>query len=199
MLTGPGREVHTAKLVDALNASLEENEDDVEITVPLITDIPDDTDEITKDVPRRNVSQEIKSPASTSSRDVPSLLEEVQTLMQPTIHLERMEIDVGTPSNLIVCDDIDVKKEELEDAKRVSFTPEEDSFLRDGIKKYGNSKTKWADILKDEQYKFHPTRTRDTLRVRSTSLKNGKRRSRNSQQTPGNVVNDKNILSNKMN
>lgn len=192
MLTGPGREEHTAELADALNTSLarEEKEDDIEITVPLITDIPDDTDEIPEDAPRINVIQDIEpSPVATSSRDVPSLIEEVQTLMQPTIHLKRMEIDVGPPSNLIVCDDIDVKKEELEDAKRVSFTPDEDSFLRDGIKKYGNSKTKWADILKDEEYKFHPTRTRDTLRVRSTSLKNGKRRSRNSKKTPGNVVN----------
>ena len=192
MLTGPGREEHTAELADALNTSLarEEKEDDIEITVPLITDIPDDTDEIPEDAPRINVIQDIEpSPVATSSRDVPSLIEEVQTLMQPTIHLKRMEIDVRPPSNLIVCDDIDVKKEELEDAKRVSFTPDEDSFLRDGIKKYGNSKTKWADILKDEEYKFHPTRTRDTLRVRSTSLKNGKRRSRNSKKTPGNVVN----------
>jgi hypothetical protein len=192
MLTGPGREEHTAELADALNTSLarEEKEDDIEITVPLITDIPDDTDEIPEDAPRINVIQDIEpSPVATSSHDVPSLIEEVQTLMQPTIHLKRMEIDVGPPSNLIVCDDIDVKKEELEDAKRVSFTPDEDSFLKDGIKKYGNSKTKWADILKDEEYKFHPTRTRDTLRVRSTSLKNGKRRSRNSKKTPGNVVN----------
>ena len=192
MLTGPGREEHTAELADALNTSLamEEKEDDIEITVPLITDIPDDTDEIPEDAPRINVIQDIEpSPVATSSHDVPSLIEEVQTLMQPTIHLKRMEIDVRPPSNLIVCDDIDVKKEELEDAKRVSFTPDEDSFLRDGIKKYGNSKTKWADILKDEEYKFHPTRTRDTLRVRSTSLKNGKRRSRNSKKTPGNVVN----------
>lgn len=192
MLTGPGREEHTAELADALNTSLarEEKEDDIEITVPLITDIPDDTDEIPEDAPRINVIQDIEpSPVATSSHDVPSLIEEVQTLMQPTIHLKRMEIDVGPPSNLIVCDDIDVKKEELEDAKRVSFTPDEDSFLRDGIKKYGNSKTKWADILKDQEYKFHPTRTRDTLRVRSTSLKNGKRRSRNSKKTPGNVVN----------
>ena len=192
MLTGPGREEHTAELADALNTSLarEEKEDDIEITVPLITDIPDDTDEIPEEAPRINVIQDIEpSPVATSSHDVPSLIEEVQTLMQPTIHLKRMEIDVGPPSNLIVCDDIDVKKEELEDAKRVSFTPEEDSFLRDGIKKYGNSKTRWADILKDEEYKFHPTRTRDTLRVRSTSLKNGKRRSRNSKKTPGNVVN----------
>ena len=192
MLTGPGREEHTAELADALNTSLarEEKEDDIEITVPLITDIPDDTDEIPEDAPRINAIQDIEpSPVATSSHDVPSLIEEVQTLMQPTIHLKRMEIDVGPPSNLIVCDDIDVKKEELEDAKRVSFTPDEDSFLRDGIKKYGNSKTKWADILKDQEYKFHPTRTRDTLRVRSTSLKNGKRRSRNSKKTPGNVVN----------
>ena len=179
-------------MTDSLNTSFarEEKEDDIEITVPLITDIPDDTDEIPEEAPRINVIRDIEpSPVATSSHDVPSLIEEVQTLMQPTIHLKRMEIDVGPPSNLIVCDDIDVKKEELEDAKRVSFTPEEDSFLRDGIKKYGNSKTRWADILKDEEYKFHPTRTRDTLRVRSTSLKNGKRRSRNSKKTPGNVVN----------
>ena len=100
MLTGPGREEHTAELADALNTSLarEEKEDDIEITVPLITDIPDDTDEIPEEAPRINVIQDIESsPVATSSHDVPSLIEEVQTLMQPTIYLERMEIDVGPP------------------------------------------------------------------------------------------------------
>ena len=61
---------------------------------------------------------------------------------------------------------VDVKKEEAEDQVRIcallkKFTPEEDSFLKHGVQKYGNSR--WSKILKDKEYKFAPLRTRDSL------------------------------------
>ena len=74
-------------------------------------------------------------------------------------------------SKLIQQDNIEVKKEELDGAKKfLMFTTEEDSFLKAGFTKYSKSKKKWADILKDSEFKFQEGRTRDSLRVRATTL-----------------------------
>ena len=66
--------------------------------------------------------------------------------------------------------DLELKKEEAEQQvadgpKLLRFTPEEDEFLRKGTKKYGLSQ--WSKILKDPEYTFHNSRTRDSLRVRA--------------------------------
>ena len=49
--------------------------------------------------------------------------------------------------------------------KNNKFTEEEDVFIRKGIEKYGNKA--WAAILKDPNFHFHPSRTRDALRMRA--------------------------------
>lgn len=71
--------------------------------------------------------------------------------------------------------DIVVKKEVAQQqsnkkppGKNVKFTSEEDHFLKEGIKKYGRKS--WALILKDDNFRFHSSRTRDSLRVRSDSV-----------------------------
>ena len=51
--------------------------------------------------------------------------------------------------------------------KHVKFTAEEDANLKHGIIKHGRKG--WASILKDKQYKFHHSRTRDSLRMRAKS------------------------------
>jgi hypothetical protein len=73
---------------------------------------------------------------------------------------------------------LEVKKEELEecDKKRIPFNEEEDKFLSEGYQKYAKVPNKWARILKDKAYKFRPGRTRDSLRVRATTLKLGKKK-----------------------
>ena len=40
--------------------------------------------------------------------------------------------------------------------------------MKAGIKKYGYGK--WKDIISDKVFSFHPSRTRDTIRVRAKSL-----------------------------
>ena len=70
-------------------------------------------------------------------------------------------------------DNIEVKKEELQNAltpgaRFIRYTPEEDSFLRDGVKKYGLGR--WSHILKDSEYTFHASRTRDSLRMRAETI-----------------------------
>ena len=89
--------------------------------------------------------------------------------------------DNDPASKLIVSDDIDVKREELQDGKRfLTFTTEEDKFLREGIVKHGKSRKKWSDIINDSELKFQEGRTRDALRVRATTLglEKGKRKAK---------------------
>lgn len=70
-------------------------------------------------------------------------------------------------------DNVVVKREVAEQqvtkrqTKNVKFTNEEDRYLKQGIQKYGRKS--WALILKDLSFQFHPSRTRDSLRVRSDS------------------------------
>ena len=86
----------------------------------------------------------------------------------------------ATRTNLPICaDDIEVKKEELEKelnqgTRFIRYTPEEDSFLRLGVKKYGLGR--WSHILKDDQLTFHKSRTRDSLRMRAETIGLSKKR-----------------------
>ena len=87
--------------------------------------------------------------------------------------------------------DLEMKKEEAEQQvadgpeaeqqvadgpKLLRFTGDEDEFLRKGTKKYGLSQ--WSKILKDPEYTFHMSRTRDSLRVRAETLGITQRRRR---------------------
>ena len=52
--------------------------------------------------------------------------------------------------------------------KNIKFSAAEDEYLMKGIKKHGLKN--WSGILKDDEYVFHKTRTRDSLRVRADSI-----------------------------
>ena len=77
---------------------------------------------------------------------------------------------------------IEIKKELqqdfLEGAVQKRFSAEEDSVLREGIKKYGLGK--WSEMLKDPVLNFHPRRTRDSIRVRADTLGLTKKNARKS-------------------
>ena len=49
--------------------------------------------------------------------------------------------------------------------KKVPFSEMEDSFLKQGVLKYGMGK--WTSILYDSNYKFHSSRKASTLAVRA--------------------------------
>ena len=52
-------------------------------------------------------------------------------------------------------------------SRNVKFSPGEDNELLRGIQKHGEKN--WAAIIKDDTFDFHPSRTRDSLRVRADS------------------------------
>ena len=52
--------------------------------------------------------------------------------------------------------------------KKVPFSEMEDSFLKQGVSKYGMGK--WTSILNDSSYKFHSSRKASTLAVRAKKL-----------------------------
>jgi len=69
-------------------------------------------------------------------------------------------------------DDIVIKKEVVslvtkKPLKNVKFSNDEDKHLETGIRKYGRKA--WAQILKDGNFEFHSSRTRDSLRMRADS------------------------------
>ena len=158
-LTGPHRETHTSELAEALSVqnSGENKEDELQITVPEVTNLCDDES--------TNVNN---SGTSETSFD---LGKELPKLDEPVLRIKPITVDGKGASTLIVRDDIEIKKEELDDSKRLSFTAAEDGYLRAGYKKHTGSKTIWPDILKEAEYEFHGSRKRDTLRVRANSLK----------------------------
>ena len=98
-------------------------------------------------------------------------------------HAERINVDEmpcssataqvmeDTP-NLVVNDNIEVKKEEMEHGKKsfLLFDKTEDEYLRSGYAKHKKSRKKWSDILNDDAYKFKSGRNRDSLRMRASTL-----------------------------
>ena len=86
-----------------------------------------------------------------------------------TIPPDQQEIDQSRKLH-VPNDDVLIKKEVVnlvtkKTTKNIKFSKEEDKNLNDGIKKYG--RRAWALILKDKEFSFHPSRTRDSLRVRA--------------------------------
>ena len=53
--------------------------------------------------------------------------------------------------------------------KKQTFSEEEDNFLIKGLNKHGLGK--WSNILKDPEYKFHPSRKNSTLMMRAKAKK----------------------------
>jgi len=121
--------------------------------------------------------------SSTSTKNYAKLQGMERDPYQPTDEddITDLEITKITPPKIkeqipiyrcIPNDDIVVKKEVVslvtkKTLKNVKFTNEEDKYLETGIRKYGRKA--WAQILKDNSFQFHSSRTRDSLRMRADS------------------------------
>ena len=174
-LVGAERDVHTDALADSLrvvnpegtSTAEPENENSVR---PALTETIPTTANPTSVAPTEAAT--VSSPATA--------VVTVEDVDEPTVGVGNSTGEGSTgnkeiDSNLVVGDDIDVKKEELRNGKRfLTFTKEEDKFLRIGYSRYAKSAKRWADILNDKELQFQDGRTRDSLRVRATSLGLGK-------------------------
>ena len=160
-LVGDGRDKHTGILAEALRGAVALPTRNVVDNLPASSQAQSDQDEV--------VEIGVDSSVGDVVNDPKILIEPLQMGKEPAAVSEHLSSNVD--SQLISKDDIEVKKEELKSGKRfLTFTTEEDKFLREGFAKYGKSMKKWADILKDKDYQFQEGRTRDSLRVRATSL-----------------------------
>lgn len=186
-LVGENRDQHTGILAGALrgDSSVSEGEDlsvspntkpadDGEppaaassLTTPILSG---ETHVTQEDTPR---PLEASSPADVNLSHADPITIDDESV--PTTDAVSLQASVQvTPT-----DDIEVKKEEIRTGKRfLTFTAREDDHLREGFKKYGSSKKKWSDILKDNTFSFQEGRTRDSLRVRATSLGLEKKKSK---------------------
>ena len=159
-LVGEGREKHTSALADSLRRC--------ENLVEVANDIPTSSS-------KPNSAPESRT-SESSTETVPT------TPATPIVVVESITIpdserpppkdaNVDAEANLTKIADLNVKKEEMSNGKKfLTFTSEEDGFLRAGVKKHSKSNKIWADILHDAEYRFQEGRTRDSLRVRATSL-----------------------------
>ena len=155
-LVGEERGIHTKELASRVRVVLEKVAVQEESTAP--SDLLGVSDEVV---------QHPENPESPPAS--PIVIDENE-------EVKTTSIEESIP-NLTTADDIELKKEEVEEEqKKLFFSQTEDGYLKAGIEKYASSSKKWSDILQDGDYKFHPCRTRDTLRMRATTLKLGKGR-----------------------
>ena len=104
---------------------------------------------------------------STSSKNSSCIVIDDHASTLDTVLQEKVD---NLCTNHVVEDDLDVKIEEIRTQTRSlqRFSEIEDENLSKGMEKYG--KHSWAAILSDKDFTFHKDRTRDSLRVRASSV-----------------------------
>ena len=187
-IVGKEREEHTKEMANIINevstmGSEPENENDIDAI---------DQDNTIADVEE---VMSIMSAASLSLKDETEMLQNEiivstenphpstseQTSTCTTTASTSLPLSTTIPKACTQEIDVEVKKELAEDEvgrgrSRVSmnvgiqkrFSPEEDLVLKQGIEKHGLGK--WSVMLKDESLQFHPSRARDSLRMRADTL-----------------------------
>ena len=192
-LTGPERSEQSKKLASDLREIVETANESTEIVSGNMQGTSHDKDAeeivledvsaVVEEISVTPEGQRSNQPISSSSvldlsdldRDLDNILN--PTLITPVTISDTDSVQLGKRksteniASLINHDDIELKKEEVEEVKRLGFTAEEDKFIKEGIEKYKLSSTKWSDIVHDTAYSFHQTRTRDSIRMRAARLK----------------------------
>ena len=142
---------------------VEEEEDDEMIDADPLSPIANKATSASIERSLQN-SGEAESASPGASKD-----DELATSSHSTRSRRSAKSDMPTPGVL----SLKVKNEIAEDEVdrglvQKRFSPEEDSALKEGIKKYGLGK--WSVMLKDKSLNFHSARTRDAIRVRADTL-----------------------------
>ena len=146
------KETSVTKVVEepvVIDGSNSDDKDDVQIVNP------DDKD-------HSNEVIILNDSVDANQNQCPSKL--IELLDDPVVTITPLNVE--KPS-LVVKDNIDVKKEEIESSSYVAFTTEEDKYIIDGFAEFGK---RWTNILKCSKYTFHSTRNKDTLRGRYKTL-----------------------------
>ena len=118
------------------------------------------------------------SEMETETVEVNNIMRKVQNLcssgtsVQSHIQNDSSYVDKGIPVPSIPVsispNEKAMRKEQPKrGCKNIKFTTEEDDQLLKGIAQHGEKN--WAAIIRDQSLSFHPSRTRDSLRVRADS------------------------------
>ena len=167
-LVGEGREKHTSALADSLRGC-EKGVADTEDT-PTSSSKPNSTPASKKKTVPDSRAIASSSKTARNTPGTPIVLVESITIPDSDSPPSK-DPSTDVEANLRTISDLDVKKEEMSSGKKfLTFTTEEDDFLKAGLQKHAKSNKIWSDILHDAAYHFQEGRTRDSLRVRATSL-----------------------------
>ena len=201
-LVGTHRDEHNSSIAQGLNEHNDSSDEDL-ISNPTVWDKPSDAveeggaiimlqeddsntlEDSSKEEDSDSVaSSSINNPMITSVKNSVtvsqcSTITSLSSVNACAETISAVSLSCNETSTLSNDVDVEVKKEEaqlcvVDGPKLLRFTPAEDEFLRQGTKKYGLSQ--WSKILKDPDYQFHNSRTRDSLRVRAETVGITKRR-----------------------
>ena len=181
-LTGTEKECHTQTLANSLikltDSSCSLNADIQPMNSEEITDgeevqcLPNEVVDIATEDEVTNTSDNNNSSQILKQRDK-QLLEAEERCDIGENYTDDATASVSTlQKNVVDLFEKEVKKEDVENSmngKSKRFTEEEDKYIKKGIRKYGFGG--WKRILVDEEYNFHSSRTRDTLRMRAKTLR----------------------------
>ena len=98
-------------------------------------------------------------------KDSNQLIQQTQNIMSNATASNSVCTEMQNVS--VVLNDIATKSGVRKRMKQEPFSKAEDKFLTDGVKKHGKS---WTSIIRDETYRFHPTRKTCTLLQRAKLL-----------------------------
>ena len=99
--------------------------------------------------------------------DSAQLIEKAQSILSNVKKSPEKSHKIVVKQPTVVLNDIASENKRNGRGKMVAFTKAEDNFLRDGVKKHGNS---WTKILRDDLFRFNRSRKTCTLLQRAKVL-----------------------------
>ena len=174
-ITGEGRDEHTQEMANVI-AEVTSNSKDAYVVEPDNTEtvveenvpsvIPPDVEEIMSIMGEASLEPKAEV-CDTEMASVEHINNSCDAPLEPIDGVKGEEMPQSSGMT------IEVKKELVQedihrDQIQLRFSSAEDAVLKEGIERHGLGK--WSNMLKDKTLKFHPRRTRDSIRVRADTL-----------------------------